>query len=54
MTTIGVHAPPDIEREYIRAGVEALNKMTGDLPPIASLEFAFAAYRNTNGLGGAE
>lgn len=39
----------DLEREYIASGVEAMNRLTGDLPPVARFEFAMAAAKNTIG-----
>ena len=41
----------DLEREYIAAGVNAMDKLTGDLPPVARFEFAMAAAKNTIGGG---
>lgn len=46
-------APAALEADYIAAGAAALKAMAGDLPPIASFEFALAAFRNTDA-GGAE
>ena len=45
-------APPHVEKDYARAGVGALNALTGDLGPKAAIEFVVAAYRNTNGVDG--
>jgi len=45
-------APAEVEREYVRAGKEALEKLVGDLPPLASFEFVMRAFRNTHGTDG--
>jgi hypothetical protein len=41
----------NLESEYAHAGGEALKKLTGDLPPLASVAFALEALRNTNRIG---
>lgn len=44
-------AEASIEMEYVRAGVAAMNVLTGDLPPQASFEYVIAAARNHVGGG---
>src|SRR4051812_11371959 len=44
-----LQAPAHVGGQYLEAGVEAFNKLTGDLPPAACFAFAAAAFRNTNG-----
>ena len=45
-------ATASIERDYVREGVKALDALTGNLPPMASMQFAIAAAANTLGLKG--
>jgi len=44
-------AGADLESAYAHAGSEALKKLAGDLPPLASVAFALQALRHTNRLG---
>ena len=45
-------AKASVETEYALAGAEALRKLGGDLPPMARVELALAAFRNSTGGGG--
>lgn len=49
---VAMGGKPSLEIEYAKAGGEALKKLAGDLPMMAAVEFAVAAYRNTNGVDG--
>ena len=48
--TMGV--PASFEGEYTRAGVEAMKKLTGDLPPQTKVAFAVAAFHGQGSAGG--
>src|SRR3712207_2740148 len=45
--------PATLEAEYAQAGAAAPKALAGDLPAMAGVQFALAAFRNTNGNGGA-
>ena len=53
LRTAGANVPSEtiLEAEYAHAGGEALKKLTGDLPPLASVAFALEALRNTSRIG---
>ena len=45
---------PSLEIEYAKAGAEALKRLAGDRPAMATVEFAIAAYRKTHNVDGGE
>lgn len=46
---LGGIADPSIEHQHVKAGAEAMKALTGDLPAIAAVEFAIAAFKNSGG-----
>lgn len=52
LRSVGARVPAHVEAEYCMAAGDALKKLAGGLPPLASVAFALTAFRNTNGVGG--